>query len=102
MLDTGEDNRGLFMQLMRESVITQAMITMAVLIIIGGLLWQGRVVPSELYFSLAAVLGFYFGAKQGLGQARTLATHKESLQLLAAVTQDLKDVKSASIQPTTP
>ena len=50
-------------QLLRESVITQAVITLMMGGVIVYMLVTERVVPSELWALNGLVVGFYFGGK---------------------------------------
>lgn len=52
-----------FIQLLRESVITQATITILVVGAVVGLVIVGRPVPNEMWNIVSLVVGFYFGGK---------------------------------------
>jgi len=52
-----------FWELLQESVIVQALITLALVITTCYLVATGRDVPELLSTSLMLVLGFYFGSK---------------------------------------
>ena len=52
-----------FVQLLRESVITQALVTIFALGVTLYLVAAGRAVPSELWAIDGLVVGFYFGGK---------------------------------------
>jgi len=52
-----------FWQLLQESVIVQALITLALVATTCYLVATGREVPESLSTSLMLVLGFYFGSK---------------------------------------
>lgn len=62
-----------FWQLVRESVITQALVTLVLVITVCFMAATGRVIPELLEWSLIAVLCFYFGTKsqQLLNRAQT-------------------------------
>jgi hypothetical protein len=66
MAANGQEQAGRFTQLvelMRDSVITQAAVTIIVMAAVVGLLWEGRTVPGELWALCGLVTGFYFGGK---------------------------------------
>lgn len=63
-----------FVQLMRESVITQAVITIMMGGVITFMLITGRAVPSELWALNGLVIGFYFGGKV---QAQAMRLRRE-------------------------
>ena len=52
-----------FIQLLRESVITQALITVMALGVTFVLVATGRDVPQEVWTMDGLVIGFYFGGK---------------------------------------
>ena len=64
-----------FWSLLKESVITQALITMAVVGVTLYLLATNQPVSSELWTLDTLVIGFYFGSKvgsvQGYNKAKT-------------------------------
>jgi 4-hydroxybenzoate polyprenyltransferase len=62
-----------FWTLFKESVITQAIVTL-VLIVTCCILWvTGRVLPSELFQLTVLVVGFWFGSKVGFAQGQNQA-----------------------------
>jgi len=52
-----------FWRLFEESVIVQALITLALVLAVVYLVATGQVVPDILSSALMLVLGFYFGSK---------------------------------------
>ena len=52
-----------FLEYLRESVIVQAVITVAVIVTVCYLYATSQTVPSELLSILYVVIGFYFGSK---------------------------------------
>lgn len=52
-----------FWNLLRESVITQALVTLVLVITVCFMAATGRAIPQLLEWSLVAVLCFYFGTK---------------------------------------
>ena len=61
-----------FWELMRQSVIVQALLTLFIWVTILYLYATGKVVPDTLLFAGSTILGFYFGAKvQNLVQKGT-------------------------------
>lgn len=67
-----------FWELLKESVITQAFITMAALATTFYMLAAGRPIPDFLTQIDLLVLGFYFGAKMGIVQGRNIPQVKAS------------------------
>lgn len=57
-----------FLDLLRESIITQALITVSVVGADLYLLLSGQTVPQELWALTTLVVGFYFGSKVGYSQ----------------------------------
>jgi len=57
--------------LIKSSVLTQALITIAVLSLTGYMMIVGRPVPGELYAMDSLVIGFYFGSKVGIQQGES-------------------------------
>ena len=62
-------------ELMRDSVITQAIITIMALGATLVIVAQGRSVPGELWAIDGLVVGFYFGGKVQSGAARLVERH---------------------------
>ena len=62
-----------FWSLLKESVITQALITMAVVGVTLYLLATNQPVSSELWTLDTLVIGFYFGSKVGAVQGENKA-----------------------------
>lgn len=74
-----------FWELVKESVITQALIT---LLSVGTtcFLWiEGRPVPPELLTLMFTCVAFYFGSKMGFaqGSARAIRTSGDSTSVAA-------------------
>ena len=61
-----------FVELLRESVIFQGLITLIVLGTWATMIIQGRPVPQEVYTMAGVVVGFFFGGKytQSVARAR--------------------------------
>lgn len=58
------------LELVKSSVITQSLVTLA-LVITMCVLWAiGKTVPSELYSVTMIVVGFWFGSKTGYIQGQ--------------------------------
>ncbi len=57
-------------ELLKESVLTQAIITTLVIGIYGYCVIAGIVVPMELKDLLILVISFYFGSKLGVAQGQ--------------------------------
>ena len=57
--------------LLKSSVLTQAMITLITLSVISYMIIAGRPVPAELWAVGSLVIGFYFGSKVGIVQGET-------------------------------
>ena len=53
----------IFVDLLRESVLVQGILTLALVGVALTLMLQGREVPKDLWSMLMIVLGFYFGSK---------------------------------------
>jgi hypothetical protein len=63
-----------FLELLKESVIVQGLITLC-FVGTACYLWAiGRPIPGELLSVLGLVLGYYFGAKSQLALANTIRT----------------------------
>ncbi len=60
----------ILVELLKSSVLTQALITLVVLIAIVIMLVQDKPVPDQLWFLGTAVLTFYFGSKVGMIQGK--------------------------------
>lgn len=60
----------MLLDLLRESVIVQAILVISILGLIGGLLFTGREVPELLWQLLLVVVGYYFGAGTGMATYR--------------------------------
>jgi len=65
--------------LLRESVITQAIITTLTLSVTFALVAQGRAVPEEVWALDGLVIGFYFGGKV---QSQALRMMQNARQLM--------------------
>lgn len=52
-----------FLDLLRESIIFQGLITLTLIIVCGYLWATGQTVPDDLQKALLLVLGFFFGGK---------------------------------------
>ena len=52
-----------FWQLLEESVILQATLTLIFAIVVCYLIVAGRDVPELVGYALSSILGFYFGSK---------------------------------------
>ncbi len=65
-----------FIDLIKESVLTQFIITLLVLLVWGYLIISGHQVPETVEALLTLVVGFYFGSKLGIAQGK-LAQSKE-------------------------
>ncbi len=57
-----------FWTLMKESVITQAIITVLIISAVIYLIATGQAVPENLWQLTTLVIGFYFGSKVGFVQ----------------------------------
>lgn len=68
-----------FWELMKQSVITQAIITLVIVCVDCYMIIVGRTIPAELWAITSLVIGFYFGSKVGSvqGQNQAAATQKE-------------------------
>lgn len=53
-----------FWQLLADSVITQGLITLTLILTTCYLVVFGRAVPAELWAADGLVIGYFFGAKQ--------------------------------------
>jgi hypothetical protein len=62
----GGETMATFWQLLRESVILQAVLALLFSSVVACMYLQGRQVPSELSSLLGIVIGFYFGSKSQL------------------------------------
>ncbi len=60
-----------FIDLIKQSVITQFFITMLVLGVTAVLILKQQPVPQQLYDIDFAVVAFYMGSKVGLSQGRS-------------------------------
>jgi hypothetical protein len=75
-------------ELMRDSVITQALVTIMAL---AATLWMaidGRTVPGELWAIDGLTLGFYFGGKVQSGAARLVDRHVSRIADAAEAKRD--------------
>jgi hypothetical protein len=52
-----------FLDMLRESTITQSAITLVLICVCAALWLQGKAIPQELWAATTLVLGFFFGAK---------------------------------------
>lgn len=59
-----------FWQLLADSVITQGLITLALVITTCYMVIAARPVPAELWAADGLVIGYFFGAKQQLITSR--------------------------------
>lgn len=59
-----------FIDLMKSSVLTQAAITLILIIIMGIMLILQYPVPAELYTAIGLAMGFFFGGKMGIAQGK--------------------------------
>jgi len=55
-----------FFELLQQSVIIQATVTLILTGVIAYLWIKGVTVPQELLYSFGVILGFYFGSKSQL------------------------------------
>jgi uncharacterized membrane protein len=62
-----------FWSLFEESIITQSVVTMAVIVTDCVLVGLGRTVPNEMWTLTMLVCGFWFGSKAGFAQATNKA-----------------------------
>src|SRR5690242_14206037 len=62
-------------ELMRDSVITQAVVTVMALAATLWMVIEGRTVPGELWAIDGLTLGFYFGGKVQSSAARLVERH---------------------------
>jgi len=62
-----------FWELLKESVITQATITVAVIAVTLYLLAMDHPIPPDLWALDTLVIGFYFGSKVGVVQGQNKA-----------------------------
>lgn len=65
-----------FWSLLQESVIMQAVITLALIITLCVLIIMGAPIPEVLSASTTLVLGYFFGAKTGVAQGRLAARNE--------------------------
>lgn len=65
-----------FWTLLKESVITQAVITTIIVGAVVYLIVTGQTVPDSLWQLSTLVIGFYFGSKVGFSQGVTKAGEK--------------------------
>lgn len=77
-----------FLDALRESIITQALITVAVVGAWIYLVIAGHEVPSDLTQVLMIVIGFYFGSKTG---------YKQGMSYMSQFVQKRKDDQSESV-----
>jgi hypothetical protein len=61
-----------FLDLVKSSVITQAIITIMVLFAVLYMLATGQTVPPDLWALTSLVIGFYFGSKVGIVQGQNI------------------------------
>lgn len=75
-----------FVELLRESVIIQGLLSLAVIIIIGHAAFTGTFseLPKEFWMVAGTIIGFYFKAKND-NQIRKLTTENARLLREAAV-----------------
>jgi hypothetical protein len=64
----------LFLELLKESVILQAILTTGIWGAVIFLVLSGRAVPDNIYSAANLVLGFYFGSK--LAMMQRIAYHE--------------------------
>ena len=75
-----------FVDLFKQSVITQALITFA-LILTCCILWIGyRPLPSDLLQMTVLVVGFWFGSKVGYSQGHSAASRTVTIPQAATAT----------------
>ena len=65
-----------FVDLLRESVIVQGTLTLALVGVALALMLRGQEVPKDLWSMLMIVLGFYFGSKAENVKLRGLLPRK--------------------------
>ena len=65
-----------FLDLVRSSVITQGIITITMLVIVGYLVLTGQTVPDQIWNLTILVIGFYFGSKVGVVQGQNSASEQ--------------------------
>jgi len=63
-----------FIDLLKSSVLTQAMITVITLSALFYLILAGKPVPTEVWSLAMLVVGFYFGSKVGIVQGQNNAS----------------------------
>jgi hypothetical protein len=61
------------LELLKTSVLTQALVTLIVLVVDCYLIIAGENVPPELWGITSLVIGFYFGSKVGIIQGQNTA-----------------------------
>lgn len=64
-----------FIQLLRESVLVQASVTLILIGVISYMYIQGRAIPSDLVNITMLVVGFWFGSKSQAAVERTLSNY---------------------------
>jgi hypothetical protein len=69
-----------FVDLLRESVITQALITVLSLSVTFALVALGRAVPDEVWAIDGLVVGFYFGGKVQSQALRLMQNARRALR----------------------
>lgn len=60
-----------FWNLLKESIITQSLVTLALVVTLCVLWGLGKVVPPELFQLTLIVVSFWFGSKIGYSQGQT-------------------------------
>jgi len=63
-----------FIDLLKSSVLTQALVTLIVLVVDCYMIIAGKIVPPELWAITSLVIGFYFGSKVGIVQGQNNAS----------------------------
>lgn len=77
-----------FWELLRESVIVQAIVTLALVLAYIALAVQGIAIPDGLHSLTILALGFYFGSKTGT--AGTMA-YRDSINMMSRALVARKD-----------
>ena len=77
--ETRDSRFSQIIELMRDSVITQALVTVMALAATLWIVIEGRTVPGELWAIDGLTLGFYFGGKVQSGAARLVERHVSRL-----------------------
>jgi len=71
---------GTFWELLRESVIVQAIVTLALVLAYIALAVQGIAIPDGLHSLTILALGFYFGSKTGTAAT---SAYRDSIKTLS-------------------